>query len=35
MTPGLLLLTPSLGPPQLLEQYLTVNRVFIRELVRA
>lgn len=35
MTPGLLLLTPALGPPLLLDKYLTFNRIFIRELVRA
>lgn len=35
VTPGLILLTPSLGPPSLLEQYLLGSRVAIKSLVRA
>ena len=34
MTPGVLLLTPAIGPPNLLKQYLIFNRIFIKDLVR-
>lgn len=34
MTPGVLLLTSSLGPPPLLKQYLLESRVLIKSLVR-
>ena len=34
ITPGLLLLTPRLGPPCLLEQYVISSRVIIRALLR-
>ncbi len=35
MTPGMLLLTPALGPPLLMERYVTYGRVLIKDLVRA
>ena len=35
MNPGRLLLSPSIGPPHLLRTYLSYNRVFIKDLVRA
>ena len=35
MTPGLLLLTPALGHPPLIERYFAYSRVMIKEMVRA
>jgi hypothetical protein len=34
VSPGLLLLTPYLGPPVLLEQYMLASRIMIKSLVR-
>jgi hypothetical protein len=35
VTPGVLLLTPGIGAPLLLERYLIAGRVFVKDIVRA